>query len=200
MTVASEVTVQTNASGAMASIAARLDRGLKFAAAQLADRIKQRISISNQGGLFPAEPGESMHYGHGDAMRSVFSEKAAPLEYHVGFRNLVYARLQEFGGRITIKNREWLTVPASPEALKHKTANRSAREFPRKLHFVPTRRPDLAFLVERDGGQEIIHYLMRKAVYVPAHPTLRPAAHDPEWQRRALAGFRGEATGLEVAE
>lgn len=200
MTQVAEVTVKTNASDIVAKLAARLDGGLKFAASQLADRIKQRISISNQGGLFPADPGESMHYGSGDAMRSVFSEKAGPLEYHVGFRNLVYARLQEFGGRITIKNREWLTIPASPEALKHKTSNRSAREFPRKLQFIPTRRPDLAFLVERNGDQEIIHYLLRKAVYVPAHPTLRPAAHDPEWQRRAMQGFRGQATGIEVAE
>lgn len=193
MTEAGTVTFKSNANQVMAAIAAKLDRGLRFAAMTLADRVKKRLEISNQGGMFPADPGESPHYGVGDLMRAVYNAKAANLEYHVGFRGSEYARLQEFGGIIRIKNKDWLTVPASPEALAHKTKNRSAREFPRLLHFRPTRRADLAYLVERTGGgNEVIHYLMRKSVYVPAHPTLRPAIRGPEWQRIAIAGFKGD--------
>lgn len=185
-----------------AKLAERLKAGLAHAAITLKDRIAKTLKISNQLGMFPAEAGESPHFGVGDLIKSLYASPVSDLEWHVGVsgQGVPYGRQLEFGGPITIQNKEWLTIPASREALAHKTRNRTAREFPRPLFFKPAiqagggRRKDVAYLVERVGRAEIIHYVLKKAVYQPAHPFIRPAPHDPEWKRIAVAGFRGETT------
>jgi hypothetical protein len=197
-----EVKFQSHANQALANITKRLNDGLAHAAITLKDRIAQSLKISNQLGIFPAEAGEPPHFGIGDLIKALYAQKTGELQWEVGVRpeGAIYARQLEFGGPINIRNKEWLTVPISKEALAHKTRNRTAREFPRPLYFKPAiiagggQRKDQAYLVERVGRAEIIHYVLRKSVFQPAHPFMRPAPHDPEWQRIAVAGFRGDVS------
>lgn len=171
-------------------------QGMAVAANDLKERILERLSISNQRGQFPALPGESPHRGNGDLMRSIQARRIGPFQWHVGSFGTIYGLLQEIGGFIGVRNKQWLTIPTSKQAAAHRTRKGTALEFPAKLRFVPVPgRIDIAFLVDA-ANQTVIHYLLKKRVYIPAHPYLRPAAADPEWHNRAMHFMGDAATGL----
>ena len=203
--IAAQVTVTSNVSAMTERLQRQLHRGLAVVANRLKDQIIQSIRITNQGGMLPAGEGESPHFGIGDLLKSVKAVKRDDLEWHVGsFGDVAtpvtgYAHQLEFGGQINVKSKEWLTIPVSEEAVRHKTQNRSAREFPRPLIFTMPGHKRVAYLVERTGKKPndfVIHYVLRKSVNQAAHPFIRPAAVDPEFLNDARRIMSGQATGV----
>lgn len=178
------------------SIRRKLAQRMGVVANDLKERIQQDLSISNQHGMYPAYPGEAPHRGNGDLIRSMYSEQAGPLEWHVGTRGVPYGLLQEIGGIIRSVN--WMWVPVSKEAVAHRSKKGTVTEFVtgRDMHFVHRSGMDYALAVERNGDKETIHYVLKHEVFVPAHPYLRPAAHDPAWRRRAMELLGEPAEGI----
>lgn len=199
MSSAAEVTVKIKSTDAiLGMLNKRVQKGLDHAAVTLQSRIQKSLKISNNLGMDPSSPGSPPNFGIGDLLKSIVVEKPGEYTRKVVTR-LPQARLMEFGGLVSVKQKKFLTIPISPEAKAHSTRGKNSRAFPKPLFFMPSRTsPNEALLVERGrGGQLIPHYALRKSVYIPARPFMRPAALDPAWQRMAAAGF-GDSAGLNV--
>lgn len=78
------------------------------------------------------------------------------------------ATTHQYGATIKPRNKEWLTVPVTPEADRQK----SARSFPRALFFVQSRLANTGLLCERGPNGLIIHYVLKKEIHVVARPFL----------------------------
>lgn len=192
MTLAAEAKFSFNVDSAIDLLDRRIQNGLDHAAVTLADRIKKSLKVSNNLGLNPSPVGSPPGYGIGDLLKSIHVQTPNVLERRV-VASAEQAKLQEFGGIVSTKRKQWLTVPYSDEAKRHKTRGFSSREFPRPLVFIPTRSGEGVLVERKRSGQMVLHYLMRKSVFVPARPFMRPAAHDPTWKRIAAEGFKGLA-------
>lgn len=87
---------------------------------------------------------------------------------HIGVFGLPYARIHEFGGTITPKNVQWLTIPTKP------FKNLTARGVP-GLFFVQ-KSANKAFLFQKRGsGAPVLAFNLRKSVDIPPRPYLAPA-------------------------
>jgi phage gpG-like protein len=87
--------------------------------------------------------------------------------------NVIYARIHEFGGRITANNAGALTIPISEEAKKASSQGKSARDF-MDLVLIHPKESDNVFLVRMTGKDTfIIMYMLVKSVDQPARPYLR---------------------------
>lgn len=92
-----------------------------------------------------------------------------------GVSDLVYARIQEYGGIVTPKRVKWLAIP--DEAIQTKAGNNrppSARQYPGRLRFVLDS-PVHARLVETVGGESVTRYRLRKKVEIKPKYYLRDA-------------------------
>lgn len=92
-----------------------------------------------------------------------------------GAADVVYARIQEYGGVVTPKRVKWLTIP--DEALQTRAKNTrvpSARDYPGELRFVLDS-PVHARLVETVGGETLTRYRLRKKVEIRPKYYLRDA-------------------------
>jgi phage gpG-like protein len=81
----------------------------------------------------------------------------------VAYSNLEYAAIHNNGGTLKPRNTKFLAIPATPEALRYKTA----RNFPRKLSQRIGKRGRGGVLYEIRGGREIVHYYLAKSVKMP---------------------------------
>ncbi len=98
--------------------------------------------------------------------------------YRVG-TNIVYAKIQEFGGRIRAVKSKFLTIPIGVDG---KRAAKKANGDIRSLKLFPVRIHGKLFLVEWKGSTKKggaskpkILFALRKEVYLPARPYFRPA-------------------------
>jgi phage gpG-like protein len=90
-----------------------------------------------------------------------------------------YAAIHEFGGTITPKTGRYLAIPASSEGEQYIQPS----NFPRRLHFLPGAGGGV--LLDDD---DVVHYILRTSVTIPASPYLRPAADEKEDEAvRAIA-------------
>lgn len=79
-------------------------------------------------------------------------------------KGVPYARMQETGGVITIKNRQWLTIP-----LHDKYRDRKPRSLDLQFVAVGGKR----FMIDRATGEAA--YILVKSVVIKAQPYLLPA-------------------------
>lgn len=197
--IAATVTVTTNLLVLPDKLKAALAKRMDVVANDLRDRVAQSLKVSNAMGMNPSPAGEPPGYGIGDLVKSLYWSRISDHEWRVGCKldTAPQARLLEFGGRVGVRNKEWLTIPASREAIVHKTRGGTAREFPKRLAFVM--RNGNAYLIEAGRGDLFkIHYILKKSVFIPAHPFLRPAAHDAEFKRRAASILGNIADDIRV--
>ena len=196
--IVAKVSVNLNPEGVLKAVRAKARRNLGVVARDLADRIRKNLRTSNSKGLFTATPGEYPNRGSGDLIRSIYAEQIDPDTWHVGTRGTAYGRMQELGG--IIQSAKWMWIPTSREATAHRAKHGTVAEFrsTHKLDVFFPRRGDYGLAVERSGRQETIHFVLKKRVYMPAHPFLRPAVHDPEWKARAAQLMGSGAAGVEA--
>lgn len=79
-------------------------------------------------------------------------------------KGVPYAKMQEFGGTITIKNKNYLTIPV---------ANKYRDRSPRSIDLTFVSSGGKKFMVDRSTGE--IAYALVKAVVIKAQPYLIPA-------------------------
>jgi HK97 gp10 family phage protein len=116
--------------------------------------------------------------------RSIASEVLESDRSHVLIgigTDVEYAALQEFGGTVTPKERQFLTVPLTEQGRQYA----SARNAP-DLHAVMKKGGQSGVLVDPQG---VAHYTLVKSVTIPAHPYLRPALDE---NRAAASREAGE--------
>ncbi len=164
----------------------------KLAAAYVADsavrlqkRIQDKLNQKNSSltsGLNPSAPGEPPANRTGNLKKkidvvNVTVNKLKPT-WRVG-TNVVYARIQEFGGRIRPTKSKYLAVPVGPDGARAaKKAKGDLRSL--KLHVV--RSGGKLLLVEwkgstlRKGAKPMkVLFVLVKSVFLPARPYFRPA-------------------------
>ncbi len=168
----------------------------------LQDRIVTKLSqhASNIGsGGIPSPAGSPPGQNTGALARSIQSVDVTtnPMKptYRVG-TNMVYAKIQEYGGRITPKKGKYLPVPIG---LAGRRALRDSKGDLRSLHLKIFRAPNGKLFLYRPGqitarnkkGERTDHLLFRlvKSVYLPARPYFRPAI--AEHRKDLLKMFKG---------
>jgi phage gpG-like protein len=156
------------------------DAGLDLQS-DIRDRLNQKASNISNGGI-PSSPGSAPANSSGTLMRSITTVDVTtdPLKPHsrVG-TNVEYSRIQEYGGRIQAKKGKFLAVPVGI------AGRRAAREANGNLRSL-----DLTLLRARNGKLMLVkwmgkkggkgsHYLilfiLKKSVYLPPRPYMRPA-------------------------
>lgn len=155
-----------------------LRRGLLAGATHYQASVKKAMSghASNRGnGGKPSPAGGPPGVRTGTLRRSVQIDvggliRGTQTKVLIG-TDLVYARIQEFGGTIRAKG-GGLAVPIHPDAQRASAAGRSPRDMS-DLKFIP--RPGKPPLLIRDNnGQWDLMYVLPRSVVLPARPVWRP--------------------------
>jgi phage gpG-like protein len=97
-----------------------------------------------------------------------------------------YARIHQYGGWIKPKNAKALTIPISKQA---------QGKLPWKSLFLHKTKKG-AFLSDRKGNKLVNHFVLKKAVYIPARPFLVVQDIDEQDFRKLLV----ESTAKAVTE
>lgn len=92
-----------------------------------------------------------------------------------------YAIIQEFGGTINSPN---MTIPLSAEAVAHKRAGGTARDFPTRLVFII--RGTKKFLIDPATRPSTFHYILVDSVYLPPRPFMANAIESNEFKKEGL--------------
>ena len=172
---------------AMQNILAMARPNLERACASLVTYIKTvKLSKGRRGQGDVLTEGEPPYAWSGSLRNSIINrwKEGDPNTQQVG-TPLMHGRIQETGASIT--GRGLLTIPRSEEAIRHLKGGGTARNFPKKLTMVPSRRSGILFLVEaKRGGKKnparsIIHFVLARHVRIPPHPWLVPSVteHGP---------------------
>lgn len=113
-----------------------------------------------------------------------YDPKSLESGIRAGGGNLSYARIQEYGGKITPKRSRFLTIPL-PAAQTAAGVSRypSARQVP-GLFFLALRGKH--FLAQKHGSKLVFWYILKSEARIPARPYLGPAADSV---RPQLAGL-----------
>lgn len=87
--------------------------------------------------------------------------------------NLEYAALHQYGGVVSAKRAKYLTIPLTKEAAR----SGGARQFPRKLFFLRSKKGSLFLAETKTKGRKkakslTLHYILKKSVTVPTRPFL----------------------------
>lgn len=167
---------------------------------QKAIKGKLNLASSNQGRT-PSPAGQPPAKMTGTLGRSIQIDSTDPDKLRVG-TNMVYAKIQEFGGVIKPKKARSLIVPVNDEARKYLRMNPKGpsgdktfnvvRGKDRKMYLVKTK------LVGRGKKKRLVNdavFALRRSVRLPARPYMKPALFD--YQTKASTDFaRGFRTGL----
>lgn len=161
----------------IAKIQSKVKDAVATGAVDLADAIKGRLNLnaSNIGsGGIPSAPGEPPANSSGTLMRSIVAidatENANKPHYRVG-TNVVYAKIQEYGGRVRARKGKFLAVPLG---LDGRRALRSVQGDIRKLELIVKRLNGRLYLVKWTGKVMKALFILLKSVYLPPRPYMRP--------------------------
>lgn len=171
----------------------RVKAATKVAVASVAldilEDAKKKLYKSHANGE-PSAPGTPPGYGAGNLYRSMEAIDATTDPDHPKYRvgsNIIYARIQEYGGRISAKKGKFLAVPVGQEG------RRAARDCggnirSLSLRIVRTKAGKLLLVKDLNKGQKatpfsnrakgsqtIILFVLKRSVVLPARPYLRPA-------------------------
>lgn len=182
------------------SISQRLD----LAANGLSRIVKQNLSMPNNMGTEPSEPGQMPRASLALLKRSVHVEKPSENVRLVG-SNSPYSLILELGGTIYAKGKK-MPVPLSDKAKRHAARDKGPRDFPVELHVLPKGNGNV-FLVERKarrgkkGGVDLVfHYILKGKVDIRARPYLRPALLSEEFRMVLHKAFSGAEPQFTAAE
>lgn len=170
---------------------------------QRAIKGKLNLTASNIGnGGQPSAPGSPPAKNTGTLGRSIQIDQTNPDRLLVG-TNVVYAKIQEFGGIIRPKKGKALPVPMNLEAKRISAANpQGLRNVP---NLVPIKTRSALYLVQivRKGGSKSERYvwgavwMLKKSVRMPKRPYMAPAL--AEYRPNATQDYaKGFKTGLGV--
>ncbi len=162
-------------------------RAVKESAIELQADIQQSLNkgSSNIGSGGKSSPaGDPPFNNTGALMRSIQAVDITvdPLipKWRVG-TNLIYAGIQEYGGRIRAKKGKFLAIPVGPQGRRAaKQAKGNLRSL--NLKFIPNKKGGGLLVKEMPvyknfgkGSHNLILFVLKKEVYLPARPYIRPA-------------------------
>ena len=185
--------IKFNRAQLIARIKSKVTAAVKKSAIELETNIKNRLNLGNSsissGGV--GSPAGSPPFNKtGTLMRSItYVDKTInPLQptYRVG-TNLVYAGIQEYGGTIRAKKGKFLAIPVGVDGQR---AARDCKGNIRSLNLELIRTKNgklmlVKYLVKGQkaakgsksakGYQYVILFVLKKSVYLPARPYMRPS-------------------------
>lgn len=173
-------TVKFDRAKIMARIQKKVGEAVVIAALDLQADIKARLNLNSSnigaGGL-PSAPGEPPAKNTGALARSIqaipASDTTAMKPHWVVGTNIVYGKIQEYGGLIRAKKGKFLAVPMG---LDGRRAARSVNGDIRKLDLhVVRQKTGKLFLVKWTGKVMKALFILLKSVYLPPRPYMRPA-------------------------
>ena len=175
------MTLEWDSRPAMQQIRKRTERAIAGGAFQVQGAIKKKLNESGSSNIMssnertPSAPGEPPAKGTGQLARSIqvdLSELKENLRVRVG-TNLIYARIQEFGGTIYPVKAKALAIPLGREGRR---AARQAAGNLRTLDMVLiTMKTGQAFLAKPEGGRLNPLFILLPSVILPPRPYVRPA-------------------------
>jgi hypothetical protein len=149
--------------------------GLAVAAQVIVNGVKEGFgSNANRGPSSPGQPPNSQRGGAG--LKGSIKQSAVVARRTSVFTTFIYARTQEKGGWVTAKPGGFLTIPLSDKAKTRSRMAKGARGIAANTLILRSKRGNL-IVFEKRGKRKpklIPHYLLRKAVYLPARPFMRP--------------------------
>lgn len=151
--------------------------GVVAAATQLQANIKRTLSTYStpRDGVTVAPPGGPPGKRTGALGRSIVTDNgklSTPGAPHVRVgTNLIYARIQEFGGVVSAKNVKALPIPVNQAARRLRRQYETLRAVPQRGWI---RDNKLFFNVSGRKGGELAVFKLEKSVRIPARPYLRP--------------------------
>lgn len=159
-------------------VKAALERGAIDLETHVKDLLNRNASNIGNGGIASPE-GEPPANNTGTLMRSIthIDKTTDPMKpaFQVG-TNVVYAKIQEYGGRIRAKKGKFLAVPIGIEG--RRTA-RNAKGDIRSLNLVLIRTPAGKLLLCKVMPRYVKPlFILLKSVVLPARPFMRPAYAD----------------------
>lgn len=106
--------------------------------------------------------------------------------------NIVYARIHEFGGFIRPKQAKNLTIPLNRKA-ELTTAREMFATNPKRMFFANPKGNLILFMNMGKGVPPQAMYVLKKEVYIPPRPYMRPSLHliKPKFIERIKASVRG---------
>lgn len=185
--------IKFNRNQLIARIKSKVTAAVKKSAIELETTIKNRLnlgasSISSGGVGSPA--GSSPFNKTGTLMRSIthIDKTTNPLQptYRVG-TNLIYAHIQEYGGRITAKKGKFLAIPVGVDGQR---AARDCKGDIRSLNLTFLKAKSGKMMLVKwlakgmkaakgskaaTGGQYVILFVLKKSVILPPRPYMRPS-------------------------
>ena len=111
--------------------------------------------------------------------------------------NVKYARNAHYGTSLCpggiLRSSKWIHIPISADAYSHARKGGTSANFPKELGFVLAKDKKKALLVEhRRGSPDIVHYVLKKEVRVPARHYLGVSATaQGNMTRRILQRYGG---------
>lgn len=151
-----------------------INRGLVGAASVLVEAIKD--SMSRTGG--PASAPGTPPAVQGNTLRKGIARTSPQNgEIIVHTSNVRYAYVQEYGGPITPRTKQYLAVPLGPEARRiRRDAKDTLLNSSRDLFVYKSKRGNL-LLMERHGKRQRAtpRFVLKRSVTLPERPFMRPA-------------------------
>lgn len=166
---------------------------------QKAIKGKLNLASSNQGRT-PSPAGQPPAKMTGTLGRSIQIDSTNPDQLRVG-TNLVYAKIQEFGGVIRPKRARFLIVPVNDAARKYLRMNPQGPAGDKSFSLIKGKRQMLLAQVMTKGrGKKARQafgavFVLKASTRLPARPYMRPALAD--YRPKSSADFaRGFRIGL----
>lgn len=150
-----------------------VEAGLGVAAQVIVNGVKEGFGSNAARG--PSAPGQPPNRQTSRLAGSIKRSPVVARRTSV-FTTIIYARKQEDGGWITAKPGGYLTIPLSDKAKTRSRNAKGARGVAPQTLILRSKKGNL-IIFEKKGKRKpklIPHYLLRKAVYLPARPFMRP--------------------------
>lgn len=190
------ITFKINQTWKAPELAAKLDKavaaGLRGAAEEMTNRTRMSLNRLTIGS--PSPVGSPPNRQTSNLYRGItWAQDANGTRVGV-LKNVKYAAIQGFGGKITAKGRGLLPIPIHPLAKQRARMGRGPRSFP-FLVLVRNRKGKL-MLIRNVGGRNAraeIYYILKKTVVLPARPFFYPQTRNPGTLSAMQAAFTQEA-------
>lgn len=189
------ITFKINQQWKAADVAAKLDKavsaGLRGAAETLSNRTRMSLNRLTLG--TPSAVGSPPNRQTSTLYRGITWVQDATGTLVGVLKNVTYAAIQEFGGKITAKGRGMLPIPIHPLAKQRARMGRGPRSFP--FLVLVKNRKGTVMLVKNVGGRNAraeIFYILKKSVVIPARPYFFPQTRNPATLSEMQAAFAQE--------
>lgn len=149
---------------------------------------KQLKKKNNSSGDMPSSPGEPPAMVSGKLLNSIKVVKYQGTDYTKKYKvetKSKYARIQEFGGILTAKRGKFLTIPLNFEARQLREQYKSLRQCKFLVFIKPKNKEPL--LCKKIGQRLVPMFALKKQVYLPPRPFIRPAKRIIGKRRKEIA-------------